>query len=262
MLSAGPARLTDDYWLAAHDGVNGACVIGEWPLGVGLATGLLAELVFGKHVELHNGELFRTNAKTPDDPALGPVLTRMENEEQAQRPVPPPAPAWQQVHSDPRQPPVARYSWTHPSPAPQENRHSKPGHDLGTWIAFLARQRRAELLVGDRLARTGLAYRLQHRRLFGGTTVRYEARDSADTGTPATTIRIAGQRYLAHALDWSGLFLAALFFATGVHHHALDTLSSAQRSHLMEQIGNRLDNTSSELLLAAETAVAARTAMR
>jgi hypothetical protein len=58
-------------------------------------------------------------------------------------------------------------------------------------------RRRADLLVGYRLARTGLAYRLQRRRLFGGTTVRYQPRDSADTGTPATTIRIAGQRSVA-----------------------------------------------------------------
>jgi hypothetical protein len=40
--------LTDDLWLAAHDSVNGKPQIGDWPLGVGLATGLLAELVHGK----------------------------------------------------------------------------------------------------------------------------------------------------------------------------------------------------------------------
>lgn len=261
MLSAGPPRLTDFYWLAAHDGVKGSCVIGEWPLGVGLATGLLAELVRGGHVELRDGELFRTKAEAPEDPALGPLLALMKNEEKARLPVtPPPAPAWQQVHSGPGQPPVARYSWTCPSPVPQENRHSKPSHDLGTWLAFLAKQRRAELLVGDRLAVAGLVYREKRRRLFGGTTVRYEPRDSADSGSPATAVRIAGERDVP--LDWSGLFLAGLFFATGVHHHALITLTHAQRTALMRQIGKGLEGASSELLLAAEAAVAARTAMR
>lgn len=43
MPSAEPTWLTDDLWLAAHDGVKGARLIGDWPLGVGLAAGLLAD---------------------------------------------------------------------------------------------------------------------------------------------------------------------------------------------------------------------------
>ena len=45
MPSAEPPRLTDDLWLAAHDCVTDKPWIGDWPLGVGLATGLLTELV-------------------------------------------------------------------------------------------------------------------------------------------------------------------------------------------------------------------------
>ena len=90
MPSAEPTRLTDDLWLAAHDGVKGARLIGDWPLGVGLATGLLAELVHGGFLELRDGELFRTAAELPDDPALRPLLIKMEAEEQTW---PPPAPA-------------------------------------------------------------------------------------------------------------------------------------------------------------------------
>lgn len=65
MPSAEPPRLTDDLWLAAHGSVNGRPSIGDWPLGVGLATGLLAELV-------HDRELLQAagaqKVRVPGDP--------------------------------------------------------------------------------------------------------------------------------------------------------------------------------------------------
>jgi hypothetical protein len=81
MPSAEPTRLTDDLWLTAYDSVSGRPRIGDWPLGVGLATGLIAEVIDGRFVELREGELFRTGAAPPDDPALGPVLVKMQAEE-------------------------------------------------------------------------------------------------------------------------------------------------------------------------------------
>src|SRR5688572_22263838 len=91
MLSAEPSWLTDDLWLAAHDGVKGTRLIGDWPLGVGLATGLLAELIHGGFVELRDGQLFRKTAGLPDDPALRPVLIKMEAEEKTWPPLAPAA---------------------------------------------------------------------------------------------------------------------------------------------------------------------------
>jgi hypothetical protein len=69
MLSVGSKRLTDSLWLAAHDGLRSRPRIGEKPLGVGLATGLLAELIYDGCLELRDGELFRTDTSHCPDPA-------------------------------------------------------------------------------------------------------------------------------------------------------------------------------------------------
>jgi hypothetical protein len=274
MPSAEPSRLTDDLWLAAHDSVNGRPSIGDWPLGVGLATGLLAELVHGGFVELRQGELFRTAATLPDDPALQPLLIKMETEERSwPRPTPPvrarawapegrertspvrdgqdwPAPGWDRRSW----PAPAQEGWSSPSPPVlEENRHSKRGHELGAWMSYLAYEKRAEKRVIDRLARAGLVRQEQRRRVFGGTTVRYVPYDSVVAGTPASAVTAALLR--GRELTLSGLFLAGLFLATGLHHHALATVTPIERSLLADQLGRGLDAMSRELLQAADAAV-------
>jgi hypothetical protein len=89
MLSAEPTRVTDDLWLAAHDSLRGTTHLGERALGVGLATGLLAELVHGGFLNLREGELFRTTRPAPDDPALSPLLEVMAAEENTWPQAPP-----------------------------------------------------------------------------------------------------------------------------------------------------------------------------
>jgi hypothetical protein len=300
--------LTDDLWLAAHDSVNGRPRIGDWPLGVGLATGLLGELVHGELCVLEQGELFRTAAEAPDDPALVPLLIKMESEERSW-PTPQPQPqlgrartpaaahdhqGWQpaarhgqdwppavQDHrgwaAAPRHarewPPTAQNhrSWSPAAhgggdwqpeaydgqrrqpPIQQENRHRTRGHKLGEWISYLAYENRAEERVIARLSRTGLVRRDERRRLFGGKTVRYVPYDSVAAGIPATRIVDALQR--RRDLSWSELFLAGLFLATGLHHHALFTLDPAERSRLAQQLGRGLDEMSRDLLRAADAAV-------
>ena len=337
MPSAEPTRLTDDLWLAAHDGVKGARLIGDWPLGVGLAAGLLAESVQRGYLELREGELFRRATGLPEDPALRPVLVKMEAEEQSWLAAPPPPlpPAWpraagrirdddgwgprpsdrdgrwpqiseregqgartserngqapQASERDSQGPrvserngPVPRVSerdsqrprvserdsqgprvserdgW---SPAVEpDTRHRLRGHDLGVWLAYLAYDGRAEALVVDRLSRTGLVQREERRRLFGGTTVRHVPRNSYASGSPANTITHAVQN--GRVLPWPKVFLAGLFLATGLHHHALATLSPSERSLLARQIEQglhddnnpRLKAMSRELLRAADAAV-------
>src|SRR5688572_20568837 len=123
--------LTDDLWLAAHDSVNGKPQIGDWPLGVGLATGLLAELVHGKLCVLEQGELFRTTAEAPNDPALAPLLIKMETEEQSWPPMPPVSPPRAQArvpvatNDDQRWPPAPRHGHDRP-PAAQDTRGWPP----------------------------------------------------------------------------------------------------------------------------------------
>lgn len=253
MPSAEPWRLADDLWLAAHDSVNGKPQIGDWPLGVGLATGLIAELIHGGLLELRQSELFRTTAELPDDPALHPLLVKMEAEEQTWPP-PPPARARATVRArdDFDWPPRASDGGGWP-PRQEENRHRKRGHELGVWLAYLAYEQRAEARVIDRLSRTGLVRRQERRRLLGGTTVSYAPYDSVVSGTPASTIRSAVQS--RRRLNRSQLVLAGLFLATGLHHQALATLSPFERSHLTEELIHGLDEASRELLRAADVAV-------
>ncbi|GAA3914189.1 GOLPH3/VPS74 family protein [Actinoplanes auranticolor] len=263
MPSTDATRLTDDLWLAAHDGVKGARLIGDWPLGVGLAAGLFAELIHDGFLELRDGELFRTTkaaAGPPTDPAVRPLLVKMEAEEQGRPVAPARVRAAARAHEEPWGPrALERGGW--PPPVRQETRHRLPGHPLSTWMAYLAYEQRAEARVLDRLSRTGLVRREDRRRLFGGTTVRYVPCDSFASGTPANTITHAVQT--GRTLPLSGVFLAGLFLATGLHHHALATLSPYERSLLAQQIQLGLDDKATtgvrvmlrELLRAADAAV-------
>lgn len=259
MPSRGRKRLTDDLWLAAHDGVKGARLIGDWPLGIGSAAGLLAELVSEGFLELRQGELFRTSAELPTDPALRPLLVRMEAEEQAwPRPAPPlsPVPTAARTFDD--------GGWNRngrPPSVRHEIRHRLRGHQLTAWMAYLAYEGRAEARVVDRLSRTGLVRCEERRRLFGGPTVRYVPCDSNASGSPANLITQAVQA--GRALSWSESFLAGLFLATGLHHHAFATLSSRERSSLSgliqaglaHQVVPGLRAMLPELLRAADAAV-------
>ncbi|WP_212987259.1 GOLPH3/VPS74 family protein [Actinoplanes auranticolor] len=260
MPSAEPTRLTDDLWLAAHDGVKGSCLIGSRPLGVGLAAGLLAELVHGRFLELREGELFRSTGELPEDPALRPVLVKIEAEERTWLPSAPPASVRTTARAHEEWGPRAsERGW--PPPVTEENRHRLRGHQLSVWMAYLAYEQRAETRVLDRLSRIGLVRREEHRRLFRGTTARYVPCDSFASGTPANTITNAVQT--GRTLPWPKVFLAGLFLATGLHHHALATLSPYERSLLTQQIQAGLSDAGKpgikamlrELLRAADAAV-------
>lgn len=273
MSSVGPARLTDQLWLAAHDRYSGKPVIGEGPLGVGLAAGLLAELIHYKFLELSDGELFRSTPDLPSDLALRPLLAKMAEEEQRLPPPEPLAPAQGRVsegqswsapapggrgwmeRAPERQSwhPAAREAWG-TAPVQAANRHGRRGHDLRDWIAFLARERRAEDRVIDRLSRAGLVKQQERRRLLGGSKVHWMPFDTTVAGAPATEINTALSRGLL--LDDPQLLLAGLFLATTLHQHALATLGPDDLARLTDQLKRRLDTTSRELLKAADNAVA------
>jgi len=254
---------SDEFFLAAHDGVKCSRVLADRPLGIGLATGLLAALVRGDWCQLWDGELFRTGAGQPRDEALYALLARMEEDEQDWPPPPiPPAPRTY-IAAHARTPysqawtPEARDDWRAP-PVPQETRPAGSGHQVREWMAYLANKRRAEALVGDRLASRGLVWR-EERGLPGFRSVRYVPRDTIVTGNPASKVRTAAER--GSALPWSGLFLAGLFLATGLHQHALATLKSSEHSTLQSLLQG-LDEQSLELLKTAQDAVGNAAAVR
>ena len=277
MLSAGPTGLTDDLWLAAHDSVTGRAQVGEWALGVGLATGLFAELVHGSFIELHDGEFFRTAAGLPDDPALRSLLAKMQAEEPSQPPVLPPprasvpvqaehSPYWPaQAHHYQPSPWPASHDWPsreQPAAPPvhrrrvgqEEARHSRHGHDLRTWLSYLAYDGRAEQRVIERLARRGLIRRDKQHRLLRRPTTYWVPCDSVAAATPANMISTAVQNQ--RRLDRTQLCLAGLILATGLHHHALATLDQRDRSRLNDELQQRLDAPTRELIHTADITVA------
>jgi hypothetical protein len=251
MPSAGP---TDDFWLAAHDGVMNARVIGDRPFGIGLAAGLLVELVHGDWCQLWDGELFRTT--TPDRPrdaVLGALLDKMEHDERQwppSAPVPPTPRSYVGAHV---QPPHGQV-WP---PVPRPARPAGRGHRVRDWMAYLANQKRAETLVGDRLTRSGRAWREEHGRVL--KRVRYMPRDTLVTGTPASRIQAAAQH--GTRLSWSDLVLVGLCLATGLHQHALSALTPAERHRLLGLLDD-LDEQSWELIKATNGAVGDAAAVR
>ncbi|BCJ50057.1 hypothetical protein Asp14428_15320 [Actinoplanes sp. NBRC 14428] len=252
--SAGP---TGDFWLTAHDGVGKTRLLGDWPLGIGLAAGLLAELIHGGWCRLNEGRLFREDADAPADAALRALLDQMRLDEKD----------WPPSSRQPRQatyravhalPDVGAY-WPRAAPAvsirPSAVGQFHPrglGHDLREYLSWLAYDGRADLLVGERLVRVGRVRREERRRVFGGTTVRHEPVDFNVTGFPASRIRTAVQ----HGLKLSGadLLLTGLLLVTGLDQHALFTLTSACRSELLSRL-KALDGQSRALLKAADVAV-------
>lgn len=247
MPSAGSTRLTDDFWLAAHDGgFDGKRLIGDWPLGIGLATGLLAELVRNAWCELWDDRLFRTRLdepQTPRDPALHAVYEQMKEDEKDWPPPPPRSRTYIGAHAQER----AGLAW------PLEpTRPPGPGHDVRQFMSWLVYDNRAEKLVGDRLARDGLVRRETHRRRFRGTTVRYVPCDTTVLGFPGSAITNAAHNNLE--LPWQGTVLAALFYATGLHEHALATLTQDEHAALLKQIKG-LNEAWRVLLRAADAAV-------
>ena len=262
-------RPTDDLWLTAHDGVGvrKARVISARPLGIGLATGLLTELVHGGWCQLWEGRLFRTEVepltgkavKPPKDFALQTLLDQMQVDEQ-DWPLPKPqrSRTYRAAHSLPPQigdywPPEAQAAGGSP-PVPKETKPSGPGHDPREYMTWLAYEDRAVRLVGDRLARIGLVQREEERRRFrGGTTVRYVPYNTVLTGNPANQLTGAVQHWVA--LDWSRLFYAELLFVTGLHQHALFGLTPSQHHGLRYLLKKGLEGPSRELLDVAEVTV-------
>jgi hypothetical protein len=221
MPSPDEPTLTDDFWLTAHDTVNGKAQLAAQPLGTGLAAGLLAELLFTGNISVQDGMLYPQLAPVPHDAALSPIVAMLDEENRATR----------------------RQS----GPA-----HRQSGLDLREWIRYLAIDNRAADLVTNRLSQRGIVILEQRRKLFGGATSRFVPRDSYVSGVPANRIIVTLQR--RETLDQRVLTLAGLMLATGLHQQALESLNSDERAALAGQLRS-LNPMLRELLRAAEQIV-------
>ena len=202
MSSADPP-LTDDFWLIAHDTVNGKPRLAAGPLNTGLATGLLAELLFTGNIAVQDGRLYPQMAAVPQDSALSPVVHLIDEEDRVQR----------------RQPGAL---------------HRQSGLDLREWIKYLGIDNRAADLVTNRLSQRGLVSLEQRRKMFGGPVSRFVVRDTYTSGVPAVRIITNLQRH--EPLNPPSLTVAGLLLATGLHQQALEALTTDDRARLADQL--------------------------
>jgi hypothetical protein len=247
--------LADEFWLAAYDNTKDEPRIPSYPLGVGLATGLMAEMIDAQLGGLRDGEFFRWTDRLPEDPALCAVMAAMLDDEQNWPSVPPEMVA---------QPFPAVGVATVSQQAAQVPRHRQRGHDLAVWLEYLAKEQRAERPVVDRVVRTGRAVLKERIRLFHGTSKRIVPRNSVVSGTPAFAINEAVRRGLAHELTTAQLVLVGLFLATRLDHHALATLEPRERDALNNEL-RRLKTSipwAAELLKTADMTVSSTTVTR
>ena len=82
MASPPQLPLADDLFLAAHDTVKGRCLLSPATLGLGLATGLLGELVLWRRVDLKDGLLTVVDDRATTDAASTAVLEQLVKEAQ------------------------------------------------------------------------------------------------------------------------------------------------------------------------------------
>jgi hypothetical protein len=220
--------LADEFWLSAHDRPDGYSVLKDRPLGIGLGTALIAELLWYDHVRLSDGQLYLTSAPWPRDDALFELLCLIYEEEQ------------------------------------HLPRHSPQGQKLADWITFLSGEgpdRARALLEGTiangrytparqvgneyagtrliergRLTRTNspLAVAEQRRSLFSRSTWTHIPANLNDAGWPSARITTILQR--GQSLDTHHLTLAGLYIVTGLDREALGGLSSDERAFLQEQL--------------------------
>jgi len=57
--------VADDFYLVAHEERSGRCLVPQRVASLGLAAGLLAELVLSGHVQVINGRVFHRHAPAP-----------------------------------------------------------------------------------------------------------------------------------------------------------------------------------------------------
>ncbi|MEV6600870.1 GPP34 family phosphoprotein [Actinoplanes sp. NPDC051346] len=72
--------LADDLYLAAHDSPRGRCLLSDATLGLGLAAGLLAELVLWRRLDVRDNHIVVIDDEPTRDPATAAVLGQLLRE--------------------------------------------------------------------------------------------------------------------------------------------------------------------------------------
>lgn len=76
----GTGHLADDFYLLAHDDHTGKPFLQPRALGIGLASGLLGELLLPGHAQLHRGRVLAPAGTPPDDELGRAILGRIRGE--------------------------------------------------------------------------------------------------------------------------------------------------------------------------------------
>ena len=77
---SGTGRLADDLYLIAHNDISGKPLLQPRALGIGLAGGLLAELMLPGAIRLSRGTVIAAAGKPPGDPLARSVLSLVASE--------------------------------------------------------------------------------------------------------------------------------------------------------------------------------------
>jgi hypothetical protein len=72
--------LADDLYLTAHDSARGRCLLSPATLGLGLAAGLLAELVLWRRIDVQDTRLAVIDERPTAEPATSAVLGQLVRE--------------------------------------------------------------------------------------------------------------------------------------------------------------------------------------
>ncbi len=79
---SGTGRLADDLYLMAHHETSGRPLLQLRAIGLGLAGGLLAELILAGTIRISAGEIAVTDPAPPDDALACDVLGHVLSEHQ------------------------------------------------------------------------------------------------------------------------------------------------------------------------------------
>jgi hypothetical protein len=184
--------LADDLYFIAHDSVSGGARLHRTAVDLGLAAGLLAELLLSGWVVMDNGLLTAIDVR----PAAPPDLT---------------------ARNIPQEEPLAQAVWNQVFREPWR-------HSLRTWLTVLAPD--AEQRVVDRLAAAGHLVIARSWRAKPGLA---EPTDWNTAGWPAARLTILLER--DDQFSWHDLVLLALLDAVGLRDFLANLAAPAREYH-------------------------------
>jgi hypothetical protein len=198
--------LADNLWLTAHEDRYGKCYVSPLALGLGLAGGLLAELVLWRHLEVGaDGELEIPNMEDRIGPAMfSPIAVE--------------DPLSAQI--------LHRIMAERSKPAGDRAMH------VSGWLRSLSPN--ANSMVTKRLLDKDVIRRVEYTRRFRKPVVRHEVINVNDGSAPASNI--TGRLARREPIDRWYLAFAGFALATGLERQLLRDTPEVQRRYLGTQL--------------------------